>query len=38
MEKILVIVKREYLQRVRTRAFLIGTILTPVLLLVFRSY
>src|SRR5262245_61889885 len=35
MEKILVIIKREYLQRVRTRAFLIGTILTPALLLVF---
>jgi len=35
MEKILIIIKREYLQRVRTRAFLIGTILTPALLLVF---
>src|SRR5215831_4203427 len=35
MEKILVIIRREYLQRVRTRAFLIGTILTPALLLVF---
>jgi ABC-2 type transport system permease protein len=34
MEKILVIIKREYLQRVRTRAFVIGTLLTPVLLLV----
>jgi ABC-2 type transport system permease protein len=35
MDKILVIIKREYLQRVRTRAFLIGTLLTPALLLVF---
>jgi len=35
MEKILVIIKREYLQRVRPRPFLIGTILTPALLLVF---
>jgi ABC-2 type transport system permease protein len=33
MEKILVIIKREYLARVRTRAFLIGTIATPVLML-----
>jgi ABC-2 type transport system permease protein len=33
MEKILAIIKREYLQRVRTRAFLISTILTPVLML-----
>jgi ABC-2 type transport system permease protein len=32
MEKILVIIKREYLARVRTRAFLIGTIITPVFL------
>jgi ABC-2 type transport system permease protein len=34
MEKILVIIKREYFQRVRTRAFLIGTLLPPALLLV----
>jgi ABC-2 type transport system permease protein len=33
MEKILVIIKREYLARVRTRAFLIGTIITPLFLL-----
>jgi ABC-2 type transport system permease protein len=35
MEKILAIVRREYLQRVRTRAFLISTIAAPALLLVF---
>ena len=33
MKKIFVIIKREYLTRVRTRAFLIGTIVTPVLML-----
>ncbi|HYP28280.1 MAG TPA: ABC transporter permease [Blastocatellia bacterium] len=33
MKKILVIIKREYLTRVRTRAFLIGTIITPLLML-----
>jgi ABC-2 type transport system permease protein len=33
MGKTLVIIKREYLARVRTRAFLIGTIITPLLLL-----
>jgi ABC-2 type transport system permease protein len=33
MEKILVIIKREYLARVRTRAFLIGTMITPLFLL-----
>lgn len=33
MEKILAIVQREYLQRVRTRAFLISTIITPVIML-----
>jgi len=35
MGKILIIIKREYMQRVRTRGFLIGTILTPALLLAF---
>ncbi len=30
MSKVLAIIKREYLQRVRTKAFLIGTILGPV--------
>src|SRR5215471_4419318 len=34
MEKTFVIIKREYLARVRTRAFLIGTIITPLFLLV----
>jgi ABC-2 type transport system permease protein len=33
MEKILVIIRREYLARVRTRAFLIGTMITPLFLL-----
>lgn len=33
MDKILVIIKREYLQRVRRRAFIIGTIATPLLLI-----
>ena len=33
MKKVLVIIKREYLVRVRTRAFVIGTIVSPVLLL-----
>src|SRR5215831_12820119 len=33
MEKTLVIIKREYLTRVRTRAFMIGTIITPLFLL-----
>ncbi len=33
MNKVGVIIKREYLVRVKTRAFLIGTILSPVLLL-----
>ncbi|MEK6303776.1 MAG: ABC transporter permease [Acidobacteriota bacterium] len=33
MNKILIIIKREYMVRVRTRAFLIGTIATPVLML-----
>ena len=33
MKKVWVIIKREYLVRVRTRAFLIGTIISPVLLL-----
>ena len=33
MKKIWVIIKREYLVRVRTRAFVIGTIISPVLLL-----
>lgn len=33
MRKILVIIKREYMTRVRTRAFLIGTIITPLLML-----
>jgi ABC-2 type transport system permease protein len=35
MRKTLVIIKREYLARVRTRWFLIGTIITPLLLLGF---
>jgi ABC-2 type transport system permease protein len=33
MNKVLIIIKREYLVRVRSRAFLIGTIVTPILLL-----
>ncbi|MEW6211209.1 MAG: ABC transporter permease [Acidobacteriota bacterium] len=33
MNKVWVIIKREYMVRVKTRAFLIGTILSPVLLL-----
>src|ERR1044072_5787681 len=33
MEKILVIIKREYMVRVRTRAFVILTILSPILML-----
>lgn len=33
MKKILIIIKREYLVRVRTRAFVIGTILSPLLML-----
>lgn len=33
MNKILIIIKREYLVRVRTRAFLIGTIISPLFLL-----
>ena len=33
MKKVLIIIKREYLVRVRTRAFLIGTIVTPLLML-----
>ena len=33
MKKVWVIIKREYLVRVRTRAFAIGTIISPVLLL-----
>jgi len=33
MKKVWVIIKREYLVRVRTRAFLIGTILSPLFLL-----
>ncbi len=33
MKKVLVIIKREYLTRVRTKAFLIGTIITPLLML-----
>jgi ABC-2 type transport system permease protein len=33
MKKILIIIKREYLVRVRTKAFVIGTIISPVLLL-----
>ena len=34
MTKTLVILKREYLTRVRTKAFVIGTLLTPILMLV----
>ena len=33
MKKIFIIIKREYLVRVRTRAFMIGTVVTPVLML-----
>jgi len=33
MRKVLIIIKREYLVRVRTRAFMIGTIISPVLML-----
>ncbi|MGA9771071.1 MAG: ABC transporter permease [Blastocatellia bacterium] len=33
MKKVLVIIKREYMVRVRTKAFLIGTIISPVLML-----
>ncbi len=33
MKKILVIIRREYITRVRTKAFLIGTIATPLLML-----
>src|SRR4030095_3331087 len=33
MKKVLIIIKREYLVRVRTRAFLIGTLVSPLLML-----
>jgi ABC-2 type transport system permease protein len=33
MNKVLIIIKREYLVRVRTRAFLIGTMVSPLLML-----
>jgi ABC-2 type transport system permease protein len=33
MKKVLIIIKREYLVRVRTRAFMIGTAVTPILML-----
>ena len=33
MRKVLIIIKREYLVRVRTRAFMIGTIISPLLML-----
>lgn len=33
MNKVLIIIKREYLVRVRTRAFLIGTMVSPILML-----
>lgn len=33
MKKVLIIIKREYLVRVRTRAFMIGTIVSPLLML-----
>jgi ABC-2 type transport system permease protein len=33
MKKVLVIIKREYMVRVRTKAFLIGTIISPLLML-----
>jgi len=33
MKKVLIIIKREYLVRVRTRAFMIGTIISPLLML-----
>ena len=32
MDKVLIIIKREYLARVRTKGFILGTILTPLLL------
>ena len=33
MKKVLIIIRREYLVRVRTRAFIIGTIISPLLML-----
>ncbi len=33
MKKVWVIIKREYLIRVRTKAFIIGTIISPLLML-----
>jgi ABC-2 type transport system permease protein len=33
MNKVLIIIKREYLVRVRTRAFLIGTMVSPLLMI-----
>src|SRR5262249_48608135 len=33
MKKVLIIIKREYLVRVRTKAFMIGTIISPLLML-----
>ena len=33
MNKVLIIIKREYLVRVRTKAFLIGTLVSPLLML-----
>ncbi len=36
MRKMLTIVRREYLSRLKTKGFVIGTVLTPVLLLSFR--
>ena len=33
MKKVLIIIKREYLVRVRTRAFMIGTIISPLLMI-----
>ena len=33
MKKVLIIIRREYLVRVRTRAFMIGTIVSPLLML-----
>src|SRR5258708_3297132 len=33
MKKVLIIIKREYLVRVRTRAFILGTIISPLFLL-----
>src|SRR4051794_32863240 len=35
MNKLLAVIKREYLQRVRSRMFIITTILGPVMLIVF---